>query len=480
MSESTRKALESCLWQLKCHFTWTLVDGGKSLDDFEDKVCDATEFQNNEFKATVFNILAYIKHRRGHNKAALECLWQAEELIQREHSDQAEIRSLVTWGNYAWVYYHLGRFADAQIYVDKVRRVCEKSHSPYSLESPELDFQEGWARLQCGRKHNERAKVCFEKALERNPKNPEFIYGLAIASYRLETWPLPQNPINPLRRAIRLNPDNQYVKVLLALKLQKMKEEGEGESLIEEVLEETSCATDVLCGAAKLYQRKGALDKAVELLKKALEGMPNNAYLHWHIGCLYRTKVLDLLQDTGKNEMYGKREKLEEAMGQAVYHLKRVDEANANLSCVCSYLACLYAQAGQYDKAEHYFQKEFSKELSPGAKQVLHLRYGNFQLYEMKREDKAIHHFIEGMKIDQKSKEKEKMKNKLQKIACIRLSKNRTDSVALHLLAFLQELNGEMQPAENSERHLDSRSFIPPASFAEEGIMIWCPWDDGG
>lgn len=32
-----------------------------------------------------------------------------------EHADQAEVRSLVTWGNYAWVYYHLGRFAEAQL-----------------------------------------------------------------------------------------------------------------------------------------------------------------------------------------------------------------------------------------------------------------------------------------------------------------------------------------------------------------------------
>lgn len=82
----------------------------------------------------MYNFLAYIKHLSGHNEAALQCLRQAEELIQQKHSDQAEIRNLVTWGNYAWVYYHLGRFADAQIYVDKVRQVCEKFSNPYSTE----------------------------------------------------------------------------------------------------------------------------------------------------------------------------------------------------------------------------------------------------------------------------------------------------------------------------------------------------------
>lgn len=72
-------------------------------------MCNQIEFVNAEFKATMYNFLAYIKHLNGHNEAALECLQQAEELVQREHSDQAEIRRLVTWGNYAWVYYHLGR-----------------------------------------------------------------------------------------------------------------------------------------------------------------------------------------------------------------------------------------------------------------------------------------------------------------------------------------------------------------------------------
>ena len=462
-SETTKNSLEHSLQQLKSHFTWNLVEGEHSLDDFEDRVCNQTEFQNSEFKATMCNIQAYIKHCRGQHEAALECLRQAEEFIQREHADQAEVRSLVTWGNHAWVYYHLGRFADAQLYVDKVKRVCQKFSSPYRIESPELDCEEGWTRLKCGRNQNERAKVCFEKALEKNPKNPEFASGLAIASYRLDNQPPSQNPINPLRQAIRLNPDNQYVKVLLALKLQKMNKKDEGERLVEEALEKAPLATDVIRGAAKLYRRKGDLDQAIELLRKALKCMPNNIYLHCHIGCCYRAKVLEA------EKMGREREELQKLVRHAIDHLKRADESNGNFFRIGSYLACLHAQVGQYEEAEYYFQKEFSKELPPVAKQVLHLRYGNFQLYQRKCEDKAIHHFIEGVKINQGSKEGEKMKNKLQRLANIKLSKNRADPKALHLLAFLQELNEDMQPAEeNSERCLDSGNLIPLASLAEE------------
>lgn len=463
MSETTKNSLEHSLQQLKSHFTWNLVEGEHSLDDFEDRVCKESEFQNSEFKATMCNIQAYIKHRRGQHDAALGYLRQAEEFIRREHADQAEVRSLVTWGNYAWVYYHLGRFAEAQLYVDKVKQVCQKFSSPYRIESPELDCEEGWTRLKCGGNQNERAKVCFEKALQKNPKNPEFASGLAIASYRLDTKPPSQDPVNPLRQAIRLNPDNQYVKVLLALKLQKMNKKDEGERLVEEALEKAPLATDVIRGAAKLYRRTGDLDQAIELLRKALQCMPNNIYLHCHIGCCYRAKVLEV------EKMGGEREELQRLIRHAIDHLKRADESNGNFFRISSYLACLYAQVGQYEEAEYYFQKEFSKELSPVAKQVLHLRYGNFQLFQRKCEDKAIHHFIEGVKINQGSKEGEKMRNKLQRLANIKLSKNRADPKALHLLAFLQELNEDMQPAaEYSERCLDSGNHIPSASLAEE------------
>ncbi|XP_045424240.1 interferon-induced protein with tetratricopeptide repeats 2 [Lemur catta] len=465
MSETTKNSLESSLRQLKCHFTWNLLEGEDSLDDFEDKVFYRTDFQDSDFKATTCNLLAYIKHRRGQNEAALECLRQAEELIQREHAGQAEIRSLVTWGNYAWVYYHMGRLSEAQIYVDKVKHVCEKFSSPYRIESPELDCEEGWTRLKCGRKQNERAKVCFEKALEKNPKNPESTSGLAIASYRLEDWPPSQNPVHPLRQAIRLNPDNQYIKVLLALKLHKLREEGEGERLVEEALAKAPGATDVLRRAAELYRRKNDPDKAIELLRKALEYTPNNAYLHCQIGSCYRAKVHEMIK-VGDNRM--KREELLELIGQAVAHFKIADETNENLFDVCSRLAILHVIADQNEEAEYYFQKEFSKEHSPVDKQVLHLRYGNFQLYQMKREDMAIHHFLEGIKINQKSKITEKMKNKLQKIAKMRLSKNKEDSEALYILEFLQDMSEETQQAdENSEKGLDSGRLILSASLAE-------------
>lgn len=469
MSEITKKSLERILQQLKCHFTWNLMEGENSLDEFEDRVCNKTEFQNNEFKATACNILAYIKHCRGQNEAALECLRQAEEFIQRDHAEQAEIRSLVTWGNYAWIYYHLDQLQDAQFYVNKIRQVCEKFSSPYRIECPELNNEEGWVRLKCGGNQNARAKVCFEKALEKEPNSPEFTCGLAIATFRLDDNPPPENPTPFLQQAIQLNPDNQYLKVLMALKLQKTGKEGEGERWVEEALEKVPCATDVLRGASRFYRNKDDLDKVIELLERALESLPNNVHLHFHIGSCYRVKITPIMRGNRQ------REGLEDLVRKAVGHLKIAEESNGNFPLACSYLACLYAQAGQYEEAEHYFQKELSKELAPVARQLIHLRYGNFQLFQMKREDRAIHHFMEGVKINQESKEREKMKSKLIRIATTRL-KYGADAEALRILSFLKEQNGEMQPAdENPEGDLDSGGLTLTSLVHEGGVRRWCP-----
>ncbi|XP_012787941.1 interferon-induced protein with tetratricopeptide repeats 2-like [Sorex araneus] len=383
----------------------------------------------------MYNLLAYIKHLRGQNEAALECLQQAEESFQKEYSDQADVRNLVTWGNYAWVNYHLGKLEEAQAYADKVKRVCEKFSNPFSLECPELDTEEGWARLKCGNSQFERAIVCFEKALERHPDDPEFASGLAIARHRASDCPAPVNVLDLLTEAVELNPNNRYLKLLLALTLQK-KNKAEGENLVEEFLEEGPHESGMLQLAATFYQYRGKLDKAIKLFERASEMLPNSTRLHNIIGTCYKNKVFQRVKRNNKMCQESKRS-LKDEVKQGIYHYKKADN-NRNLSHVNICIAMLHAIADEYDEAEHYFQREFSKNLTPLQKQHLHLRYGNFQSFQMKCEEKAIHHYMEGVKINRESKEKEKMKSKLHKIALYRCKESRMDSQTLELLEFLQ------------------------------------------
>ncbi|XP_028638123.1 interferon-induced protein with tetratricopeptide repeats 2, partial [Grammomys surdaster] len=465
MSTASKESLESCLQQLKCHFTWNLIAEDESLDEFEDRVFNKDEFQNSEHKATMCNILAYVKHCRGLNEAALKCLGEAEDFIQQQHPDQVEIKSLVTWGNYAWVYYHMGQLSKAQAYLDKVKQVCKKFSSPYRIESPALDCEEGWARLKCTKNQNERVKVCFEKALEKDPKNPEFASGWAIANYRLDDWPASNNYIDSLKQAVNLSPDNTYVKVLLALTLEVMHEK-QAKELVEEALKKDPIAIDTLRSAARFYYKVHDADRAIQLLRKALESLPNNAYVHYYIGCCYRSKVQQML-NTRATAFNGDRRKIEELIQLALNHLRKAEEIKEMIENSCSFLADLYAKAKQFEEADYYFRKEFNKDLPPFPKQLLHLRYGNFQLFQMNCEAKAVYHFMEGVKIKQKTKPKEKMKDKLQRIARWRLSKDESDSEALRILAFLRE-NGEGQQADKDpEGEVNSANQVTSASLDE-------------
>lgn len=369
MSEDTRNSLEEILPQLKCHFTWKLFREGSISTHMEDRVCNQIEFLNSEHKATMYNLLAYIKHLDGENEAALECLGQAEDLLKPKPDDQADMRCLVTWGNYAWVYYHMGRFSEAQAYVDKVRRVCKKFANPYSMECPELDCEEGWTRLKCGR--NERAKMCFEKALEEKPSDPECSSGLAIAIYRLEENPERQFTVDALKQAMELNSENQYVKALLALKLQRKGEEDEGEQLIEDALRKAPNQTDVLQKAVQFFRRKGNLDRAIQLLVRALRSTAHNSPLYCSVMTHYLEK-LKQLQKTGDAETPESKEIMEELRRLTMEYMHQaLQRRRSPLNS--------YSDLIDFPEVDRCYQLVFSKESPPAVEEQLYQRYCDLQ-----------------------------------------------------------------------------------------------------
>lgn len=83
------------------------------LSDLENRILDETDFLDTKYNVGTHNLLAYVKHLAGQNQEALGSLQEAEGLIQQERGAQSDVRLLVTWGNYAWLYYHMGRPEEA-------------------------------------------------------------------------------------------------------------------------------------------------------------------------------------------------------------------------------------------------------------------------------------------------------------------------------------------------------------------------------
>ncbi|XP_059958347.1 interferon-induced protein with tetratricopeptide repeats 1-like [Mesoplodon densirostris] len=443
------------LEQLRCHFTWELVIKDDEIPDLENRVLDQIEFLDTKYNIGIYNLLAYVKHLRGQNEEALKSLKEAEDLTLQEYGNQSDVRSLVTWGNYAWLHYHMGRHAEAQIYLDEVKNTCRKlaNSSSYRMECPQMDCEEGWALLKCGGENYERAKVCFEKALEEDPENPEFSTGYAITIYRLESFHKEERSpgafcLNTLKQAIRLNPKDAYIKVLLALKLQAVGQEAEGEKYIKEALTNASSKIYVFRYIATFYRRKGSLGEALWFLKLALEATPSSVLLHHQMGLCYKAQIIQIKKATNWQPKGQDKANVNRIIQSAIYHFEFAVQQKPTFEFAYIDLAEMYTEAGDHKKAEDAYQKVLCMEaLNKHMLQQVHFHYGRFLEYQKKSEVDAISHYLKAVKIENASLGRNKSISSLKKLALKKLQKDASDIESLCILGFIHKVKGEMNEA---------------------------------
>ncbi|NWU59542.1 IFIT5 protein, partial [Dromas ardeola] len=449
-SAISMSSLKSSLLKLECHFTWTLLKQDVDLCHLEETIDDQTEFFI-ESNITNYNLLSYVCHLKGSNEEALRNLQKAEAEAQKNNPDEIDWRILVTWGNYAWIYYHMKRYEEAQTYVNKVENSCKtlSSTDQWKIQLPEIYAEQGWALLKFGRKYYKRAKDCFETALKNEPNNPRFNAGYAIVMYRLEDINCRQceeiiPSLEPLKRAVELNPKSTFIMALIALKLQDLKQVDEGERYIEEAMQITPDLPYVQRYAAKFYRRKGEVDKALEILKKALAVTPKSAFLHHQLGVCYRVKLFQLKNTT----RYPPQEQVEEVIRLAIFHLKTAIVQKAKFFAAYVELANMYAQGKRYEEAEETFQKAFQINiLFDDDKQQYYYHYGNFQRFHMKSESEAIRYYLEGLKIKKESYGRNGCRNALMKLLEKRIQRGLEDATDFGTLGLVHNLSGEKHKA---------------------------------
>ncbi|XP_015678515.1 interferon-induced protein with tetratricopeptide repeats 5-like [Protobothrops mucrosquamatus] len=423
MSFLSQEDLKEILQQIECHFTWMLQKEHIDPDELEERIAEQIQFLINKSKVLNYNLLAYVKFLNDKKEEALENLQKAEETVPVEYPGDVEKKSLVTWGNYAWVHYHMGNLTESQTYMKKVESICKQlgSASPYKMELSQIYCEKGWALLKFGSRYYEKAKESFEKALEKEPENPEFNSGYAITVYRLEDYYAKKHSgigssLEPLRLAVKLNPDDVFVVPLLALKLQEINRVKEGEKYIEEVLRRYPDVPYVLRYAAKFYRKKGDVDASLQHLKKALSLTPNSGFLHHQIGICYRTQYLALKKKGSKNKFQSLLKQFE-LMKLCIFHFQKVVECKTKFVYAYIDLANIYAEQGQLWEADQTFQKVFAiSNLTSTEKQQLHFNYGRFQERHRKSEMNAMKQYLAGLKIENTSFEQKKCERSLKQL----------------------------------------------------------------
>ncbi|NWS72426.1 IFIT5 protein, partial [Crotophaga sulcirostris] len=449
-SSVSKNSLKCSLLQLQCHFTWNLRREDVDLDDLEETIGDQIKFFI-KFNIVNYNLLSYVCHLKNSNEKALRSLQKAEEIVRENNPDEIARRSLVTWGNYAWIYYYMERYEEAQSYVSKVENSCKKlsGTAQWKVQIPEIYAEKGWAFLKFGGNYYKRAKDCFENALKDEPNSPEFNAGYAIAVYRSEDYLYRKCEdeslsFKALKRAVELNPWDTSIMALLALKLQDLKRDNEGERYIEEAMQKTPDLPYFLRYAAKFYRRKGETDKALEIVKRALEVTPNSAILHHQLGLRYRAKLFQLKKAT----RYPPQEQVEELIQHAIFHFKILIDKRPKLFVAYTDLGNMYGEAKRYEEGEEIFQKALQiNNLSDDNKQEIYYHYGNFQRFHMKSESQAIQSYIEVLKIANYSYCFHKCTSILKKLLEQRIQGDARNATDFATLGLIYSLNGKKHEA---------------------------------
>ena len=443
MSEESHKShIHDSLDELRCHFTWELDIKDKHIHDLEIKISE-TEFRDPIYSIGMHNLLAYVRHLKGQQEEALQSLKEAEALIQ---SEQLSKRSLATWGNCAWLHYHRGSLAEAQVYLDKVEKVCKEFSSPfqYRLECAEMDCEEGWALLKCGIQNYKGAMACFAKALKVEPENPEYNAGYAVVAYRLDH--IDGTSLQHLQKAVSVKPEDPYLKVLLALKLQDLHKLEEAEKHIEETLPRISSQPYVFGYVAKFYRRKGLVKEALEFLGRALQKQPCSTFLHFQIGLCHKKRLIQIKKASNMQPRGEDRKRADQSIHLAICHFKRTLELKPTYVMAYVTLAEMYIEKNQLKEAEDNFQKLLNmSNLEDHIQQEIHFRYGNFQQYYKKSEEAAITHYLKGLKIEVTSHYRDKLLKALEELAEGRKEDHVLES--LSLLGLVCRLRGDTSEA---------------------------------
>ncbi|XP_026078594.1 interferon-induced protein with tetratricopeptide repeats 5-like isoform X1 [Carassius auratus] len=443
------RTLRAKLLQLECHFTWALNRDDIDLNDVLNRLQEQIKlyFGKKEGLAKTYSPLAYVQFLLGFHEEAHNNLMTSVKLLMECHQDEFHKTLIVTYGNLAWLNYHMKNYKECESYLKKLQKINETLLTEWS-SVPEVLGEKGWTFLKFSQTYYNRAKECFRKALEIEPEEGEWNAGYAIALYRteFENSSLDNSPtIKQLKRAIATNPEDDVLKVLLSMRLIVYKKYKEAESLVEKALERSPDHPHVMRYVAKFFRSQGSVDRSIHLLKRALENSPDSSFIHHQLALCYKFKKIQLLQEQSH---HAKGAKVQQIRDQCIYHLEKATSLTASFISAMSDLALLYGENRDMSRAEELFQLAFkaAREKNDNL-HVVNFCYAEFQLYCHRCESSAIKYFMECLKIKQNLQEGKKSANILKKIADKRIQRNSSDVEAYGILGFLHKVNGEKRQA---------------------------------
>ncbi|XP_039541264.1 interferon-induced protein with tetratricopeptide repeats 5-like [Pimephales promelas] len=454
MSEmsSIQQSLQPKLDQLECHFTWDIKKVNLVLTDVLNRLEEQLKMMGLGWELGVARThcsLGYLEFLLEHKERALTHLLKSETLIKEKLGENCDKTLIVTYGNLAWINYHMKNYSECESYLMKLLKINETLPTqPSSV--PEVLGEKGWAYLKFSHKYCGRAVEVFQKAVELDPENSEWNAGYAKALYRIEpstSCTVDSPAIKQLRLAIDDNPDDNASRSLLGLKLWfcSKKLMDESEKLVETALNGSPEDPHVIRYVGKYFRNQGSVDRSIALLMKALERSPNSSFIHHQLAMCYKKKKIHLQKEkpdrgSQRNPGRGSQTEVNNARNEFIYYLEKATSLKANFIIAMSELALQYGERYELSKADSLFQRTFkiAREKNDGV-HVVHCFYAEFQQYSKRCEDLAIRHYEECFKMNPHSSHGERSAKKLMIIAQRRITFKPDDWEANEILALIYQ-----------------------------------------
>ncbi|KAL0192628.1 hypothetical protein M9458_010924, partial [Cirrhinus mrigala] len=429
------------------------------LCDVLNRLEEQIQLECKESRVTrAYSSLGFIRYLYGNPQEALENLQKSVEIAKERYKDSDSVL-IVTYGDLAWLHYYMNEFSKCEDYLRELERIHEKLSEGF-IYTIEVLREKGWTSLKFSNKYSNAAKEFFRRALEMNPDDSDLNAGYAIALYRTTKF-TPDSSESPaikqLEKAIKLNPDDAVLLVLLALRMLHNKDKKTFKTALKKMIMalKISCENPhVIRYAAKFCRQLGNMDTAISLLKEALQATPNSAFIHHQLAVCYKSKKTTLEK---KHRIYGKAEssvkeseEIQQYLDRCVYHLEMAISLKPSFVFATADLALYYGQLGRF-KAEGLFEEAFKMAYNEKQHlQAVHCLYGKYQLYYKKSEQKAFHHFMQGLRLQPESEDGKVCENKLKTMMECRIKwlKNLDYGMVCGIQGFIHEVKGEKRKAE--------------------------------
>uniref|UniRef100_A0A673H766 Uncharacterized LOC107710712 n=1 Tax=Sinocyclocheilus rhinocerous TaxID=307959 RepID=A0A673H766_9TELE len=480
------RTLKTKLLLQECHFTWSLREEEDFvLYDLLNRLEEQIQLESDEARITrAYSSVGFVLYLYGYQQKALVSLQKSVQLAKEHYKDSDEVL-IVTYGDLAWLHYHMNEFSICEDYLRELKKIHRKFSEGFTY-TVEVLREKGWTFLKFSYKYYNAAKECFRQALEMNPDDRDLNAGYAIAMYRTTKDTSDSSnsqTIKQLERAVELNPDDAVLLVFLALRMQHNKDDRKiSETALKKVIMALVMSPEnphVIRYAAKFCRQLGNMDAAITLLEGALQSTPNSAFIHHQLALCYKSTKIFLekkYRTQGKAGFdFEESNEKQQYLDQCIEHLEKAVSLKPSFVIAAADLALHYGQRGSFEEAEIFFEKAFK--MANNEKQYLpnvHCLYGKYQLYTRRSEELAIHHFMQGLRLQPKSEQGKVCEEKLKTVIDHRINRLKNpDGMVCSIQGFIHEVKGEKLKAEE----FYERALTNALNFGESPLLtemrIW-------